>query len=145
MLGQVALQPHEWCADWWVPVMKDNFPARPGVGNRTASRLNVVAGIWLILSPWTVGLSWPPVACADTLLVGIVVLIVAAIRLSTPHTTLLSWINFLLGMWLFLSPFLLSFWVVSSATANAMILGGLIGVLGLGAAQAPHSTAPSPR
>jgi hypothetical protein len=78
------------------------------------------------------------------MLVGIAVLIVAVIRLTTPHTTVLSWINFLLGMWLIVSPFVLSFSVVSTATGTAMILGALIGPFGLGAALATRSTAPSP-
>jgi hypothetical protein len=78
------------------------------------------------------------------LLVGVVVLILAVIRLTTPHTTVLIWINFLLGMWLLSSPFLLSFYVVSAAAGNAMILGALIGPVGLGAALATRSTAPAP-
>jgi hypothetical protein len=124
--------------------MKDNLADPPRPGSRAASTLNVFAGIWLILSPWVLGASWPPVARFDTLLVGIAVLIVAVIRLTTPHTTVLSWINFLLGMWLLSSPFLLSFYVVSAAAANAMILGALIGPVSLGAALVIRSPAPSP-
>jgi SPW repeat len=66
--------------------------------------------------------------------VGIAVLILAAIRFTMPHTTTLSWINVLLGMWLFGSPFLLSFDVLVDATSNAMIFGMLISAFGLLAA-----------
>jgi hypothetical protein len=104
----------------------------------------VLAGIWLIISPWVLGFSWSPVAQCDTVLVGIAVLILAIIRLRMPHTTVLSWINQLLGIWLFLSPFLLSFYVASAATGNAMILGTLICTFGLWAAHVNRSTAPSP-
>jgi hypothetical protein len=70
--------------------MKDSLTDRPGDGIRPASRLNVFAGIWLIISPWVLGFSWPTVARCNTLLVGIAVLIVAAIRLTMPHTRVLS-------------------------------------------------------
>jgi hypothetical protein len=125
--------------------MTDKRPDRPGDGFRAASTLNVVAGIWLIISPWVLGDFWPPVARSNSVLVGIGVLIVAAIRLTMPRTTVLSWINFLLGMWLLFSPFLLSYSVVSTATGNAMIIGCLILLFGLGAAHAPQNTAPSLR
>jgi len=122
--------------------MKDNLTDRQKGDSRRVSTLNVFAGIWLIASPWVLGLSWPPAARGNALLVGIAVLILAAIRLTTPHTTVLSWINVLLGIWLVISPFLLGFYVVSSATGNALVLGGLIGPISLGAAYATRSNAP---
>jgi hypothetical protein len=54
----------------------------------------------------------------------------------------LSWINFLLGIWLIISPFVLGF-TVASALSNAILLGILVGIFGLWAALATHTTVPS--
>jgi hypothetical protein len=125
--------------------MGDKRTDRSRDDSRPASALNVVAGIWLFISAWALGASWLPVARTNTLVVGLAVLIVAAIRLATPRTAFLSWLNVLLAIWLFISPFLLSFYVLVDATANSIIVGILIGSNALWAAYTTRSTVPSPR
>jgi len=125
--------------------MTDRLADRPKVGGGLASKLNVLAGIWLMVSPWVLGYSWPPVVIFESVVVGIAVLFLAVIRLSRPHSTVLSWINILLGTWLFISPFLLDFYELPAATANAMLPGFFIANFGLLAAYANHTTPPRPR
>ena len=119
--------------------------------SRLASTLNVLAGIWLIISSWVLGFSDMQVPFWDTLIVGIVVLVLAAMRLGTPGTAGLSWLNFLVGIWLIISPWVLGFApnsaVMGSSTAasNAVILGILVGIFGLWAALTSRTPAAMPR
>jgi hypothetical protein len=122
-----------------IHVMSDRRTDRPRGGSPLASALNGLVGLWLLVSPWLLGKSWLPSATCNALAVGAAVLTLAAIRLKTPEATFLSWINCLLGVWLFLSPFLFGFYVLSLATANAMIFGLAIAFAGLLAGLKPRS------
>ncbi|HLJ97318.1 MAG TPA: SPW repeat protein [Gemmataceae bacterium] len=117
----------------------NNLPRRTNDASRPASTLNVLAGIWLIISAWVLGYSGVSAAMGDMLIVGIVVLILAAIRLGTPGAVGLSWINVLLGIWLIISPFVLGFTAASAAMSNAIILGILVVLFGLWAALASQT------
>jgi hypothetical protein len=123
--------------------MNSNFPTRSDDPGRPASVLNVLAGIWLIISAWVLGFAAMSVPLWDVLLVGIAVLILAAIRLATPGATGLSWIVFLLGVWLIISPWVLGFGAISVPMGNAVILGILVAIFGLWAAFAPQAPGPS--
>jgi hypothetical protein len=124
----------------------DNYlTRRSDDASRPASALNVLAGIWLIISPWVLGFTDLRVPLWDTLLVGIAVLVLAAIRLGTSGTTGLSWVNLLLGIWLIISPFVLGFTAASAAMSNAIVLGILVGIFSLWAALATRTPALSPR
>jgi hypothetical protein len=122
-----------------------NLGSRSDDASQPASTLNVLAGIWLIISAWVIGSAGLPVALWDTLIVGIVVLVLAAIRLGTRGATGLSWINFLLGIWLIISPFVLGYTAASGAMTNAIILGILVAIFSLWAALARPTSVPSPR
>jgi hypothetical protein len=126
--------------------MSRNLPSMPDDATHPGSALNVIAGIWLIISPWVLGFSnlqTPPLW--DTLLVGIAVLILSAIRLGTVGTEGLSWISFLVGIWLLISPFVLNFSGTSAAMGNEVILGILVGLFSLWGALAGQPAAMPPR
>ena len=100
---------------------------------KTASGINVLAGIWLIISPFVLGFWRLPAATWDNIIVGIVILILAATRVAQPtfRTAWASWVNLILGIWLIISP-----WVLQIAGApvplwNNVVLGIVVGVLGL--------------
>lgn len=123
-----------------------NLTNGTGDTSRPASGLNVVAGIWLIISAWVVGFAGQPLATWETLCVGIAVLVLAIIRLGTPGAVGLSWINFLLGIWLIIAPFVLGFSESVAATRNSVVLGILVGVFGLwGAIGEQRQTPVAPR
>jgi hypothetical protein len=85
---------------------------------RIASGLNILLGIWLIISPWVFGYaSAGPAPMWNSVVVGALVLILAATRFSTPHTAPgLSWTNLVLGLWTIASP-----WIyVYQGLGNAM-------------------------
>jgi len=121
---------------------------------RNASWVNVLAGAWLIISPWVVGFGALQAAMLDTLIVGIAVLILALVRVGMPTPAAgASWINFVLGLWLIISPFVLQYSNSVAAAANDVIVGIIVAVFALwsalGAGLGTYTTTgrgqPSPR
>ncbi len=72
----------------------------------TASIINIILGVWLIISPLVI--IFPNSGQAtNAVIVGIIVAVLSLIRAFTPETTAgLNWINIVLGAWLIISPFL---------------------------------------
>jgi|ERR1043165_232993 hypothetical protein len=122
--------------------MNDNLTTRPDDVSRLPSVFNVLAGIWLIVAAWVLGFGGVPVAAMDTLLVGIAVLVLAVIRLAMEGTTGLSWLNFVVGIWLLISPFVLRFNNITAAMTNAVIFGVLVLAFSLWAALASQTATP---
>jgi hypothetical protein len=87
----------------------------------TASALNILAGIWLIIAPFVLGYSdgdpyW------NNIVFGAIVALLAAGRIAgAPRAAALSWINALIGVWLFVS----AFWLdnTNPAQTNDVIMG----------------------
>ena len=124
--------------------MNNNLTKRSDDDGPPTSTLNVLAGIWLIVSPWVLGFAGLGVPFWDTLLVGVAVAGLALIRLRTPGATGLSWINVFVAIWLIISPFVLGFTIASAAMSNAIFLGILVSMFSA-LALATQSPAPSPR
>jgi hypothetical protein len=101
-------------------------------GARTASVLNAIAGVWLIISSWVLGFAAHPAALWSTLIVGIVVLVFAWIRAARPGMNVgLSWLNLILGIWLIIAPAVCRFSMFRVAAGNSIVLGIIVGILGL--------------
>lgn len=109
-------------------------PVPPAVGPdwratvATASGINVLAGIWLIIAPFVLGYSnnvyW------NDIVFGAIVGILALARISGAwRASWLSWVNMLIGVWIFVS----AFWLDNQARAswNDVILGAIVFFLGL--------------
>jgi hypothetical protein len=94
----------------------------------SASGLNVIAGIWLIISPFVLAYSsgdayWNPIVF------GAIVAVVSLARLGGAYRARwLARLNMAIGAWLFIS----GFWLASTARAswNEWILGVIVFVLG---------------
>lgn len=100
-----------------------------------ASGLNIIAGIWLIIAPFVL-LFDKQSGRVDDVIVGIVVAVLAAIRVfAARDAAWLSWINAILGLWTIASPFVLGL-QAQSAYWNNVILGIVILVLGIISASA---------
>ncbi|MCW8193859.1 SPW repeat protein [Proteobacteria bacterium 005FR1] len=102
---------------------------------RIASGLNVLIGVWLIAAPWILGYG-VNAAIWNDVIVGVALLVLAGIRVAMPgRYASISWVNVVLGVWLFLAPFILQYGSlalvgVSSAIWNDVILGIAVIVLG---------------
>jgi len=103
---------------------------------KTASGINVVAGVWLILSPYILGFAAISAALANSVITGIIIGVLALIRVYTPKTSAsLSWINLILGVWLIAAPFILG---ITSMVAvwNSVILGIIVAAMAIWSATA---------
>jgi hypothetical protein len=106
-------------------------------GARTASVLNLIAGLWLIISPFWMDFLGHPVALWNTVIVGAMVGLLSLIRACYPAESVgLSWINLILGIWLIVSPFFLPYGLFEVAVHNDVITGIVIGVLSIWSALA---------
>jgi hypothetical protein len=91
---------------------------------RTASGLNILAGLWLILAPFVLGFSSLGGAMWNSLILGAAIAGLAIIRVINPLSLAgLSWWNFVFGIWLLLSPFIIGFAGVESPTWNTVVVG----------------------
>lgn len=95
----------------------------------TASGLNVLAGIWLIIAPFVLGYANQTPTTNDIWL-GIIVGVLALIRAVTRGAQWLSWINILAGIWLIIAPFVLGY-AITTPRWNDIILGIIVIILAL--------------
>jgi SPW repeat len=110
---------------------------------KTISRLNVLAGIWLVVSPFLLAYGggdavWNPIAC------GVVVALLGYLRVSGEYSeSWLSWTSAVVGVWLFIS----GFWLADSARAewNSLALGALVFLFSTASASASKRPPPPQR
>lgn len=97
----------------------------------TASGLNVLAAIWLLISPSLMGFAGTALA-TNVYVVAIIIGILALIRFfsPTPNTNWLSWVNIMLGLWLIISPFIFGF-LGAGILWNAIIFGIIVAALAI--------------
>lgn len=99
---------------------------------RWASGFNIVAGLWLVLSPWIYGYREQEGAW-NSILVGLTVVVLAGLRASgRASASWISWFNTALGVWVILSPLLyyddtFNQWRIW----NSLLVGAAISTLGL--------------
>src|SRR5918912_748594 len=97
-----------------------------------ASGLNIIAGIWLLISPWVLQFSDLRSVMTNDVVFGVVVGVLAAIRaFGAYRVSWLSWINLLVGIWLVISAFTMVSSAVPKPFWNNVILGVIVGVLSI--------------
>lgn len=120
------------------PAARDPMAAgrrAPGAGSgwretvMTASGLNFVAGIWLIIAPWVLGYGNGDPYWNDVLFGALIAIFAGARMAGAFRESGLSLINAAIGVWLFAS----AFWLDNTGTAGAndIILGIVVFVLAL--------------
>lgn len=97
--------------------------------------LNMVLGVWLILSPWVLGYAnandWTTPRLANAWWAGVVIFIIALAAASFPRALWLEWCNVILGAWVVVSPWILGFTDHPLALWNAIVVGLLVAILAL--------------
>ncbi|HEX8963052.1 MAG TPA: SPW repeat protein [Rhodocyclaceae bacterium] len=91
---------------------------------------NIVLGLWMIVSPWVLAYSGDAPATSNAVIIGVVVAVLAALELFNV-TAWEEWVNFILGIWLVISPWVLRFSADRTATSNDVVLGIVIAVLAI--------------
>ncbi len=126
---------------------KDNTERKPTDSKRrcvmkTAKSLNwiiAIGGVWEILAPFLLSYSKATTAMWDAIIIGLALVILGAwAGLANESNTVksLSWVNAVLGLWLVIAPFILAYSGVAAAMWNDVIVGIIVLVLGVWAAQA---------
>jgi len=85
-----------------------------------------ILGLWLLVSPFALQFSsYTEIAALNSYVFGVGVMVLAAIALARPR----MWeeqVNVILGVWLFLAPFVLGFQTETAAMVNHLLIGLLI-------------------
>jgi hypothetical protein len=107
--------------------MNEQRVSMPERSRSGSSWMNILLGVWVIISPFVLGMNVPK-AIWNNVVAGAVVGILAIIRWIMRQSGW-SWVNLLLGIWLVISPFLL--FLSGAAMWNNVILGIIIAALAL--------------
>jgi SPW repeat len=112
---------------------------------KTASTVTLLAGIWLFISPWVYSVSRLPNAW-NSWVVGLAIAALAAIRIGSPaELPGLSWLNCLLGVWTFASPWVFGYTADSGRLVNSLCVGVVVFFMALRSATAtPRRGTPLP-
>ena len=108
---------------------------------KTAKTLNwlvAVGGAWEFLAPFILSYSQTKTALWDAIIIGIVLVVLGAwagLANEVGTVKALSWVNAVLGLWLVIAPFILAYSGVAAAMWNDIIVGIIVLVLGIWAAQ----------
>jgi len=92
--------------------------------------VSALIGAWLIVSPWALGIHEPLTAVGNFVAIGAVMLAFALGALFVPEAWE-EWSEFVLGLWLVASPWVLEFAGVPLALQNALLCGIVQAILAL--------------
>lgn len=107
---------------------------------RTASGLNFLAGIYLLISAWIAGANTGN--HVNGIIAGIVVAVLAATRFSGAAGPWASWIDAIIGVWLVLSPWIYHY-AGTGMQWNSIVVGIIMIVLGAWSAMAGDTSEPA--
>ena len=98
---------------------------------KSTATINLLAGIWLFISPWVYG-SYMTSNAWNNWIVGALMVIFAVGRLSSPLTTRgLSVANLILGAWTFVTPWIYGYTAHMDRFVNSLCVGAIVFILGL--------------
>lgn len=93
--------------------------------------INLVAGLWLFVSPWVYRAHSAPNAW-NSWIVGALIVSFAATRISNPfHSRGASVINVVLGAWTFASPWIYRYTGDTHRFFNSLCVGIVVFILGV--------------
>lgn len=95
---------------------------------RAFSAIEVLLGIWLIVTPWVLGAPGQRVATSG-IVVGVIAVICGVVRFARKHTAVFGWIVVLAGAWTVMSPWVLGEEQAYSRTWNYVIVGVLLALI----------------
>ena len=104
---------------------------------KTLSWIIAVAGLWEIIAPFVFGMTATTAFLWDAIIIGLALVVLGVwAALANQETTVkyLNWINAVLGLWLIIAPFVLSYSSAATAMWNDIIIGLVALVLGAWAA-----------
>ena len=107
-----------------------HLDARMG-GIRTASAICLLAGIWFFVSPWVYGSAGAANAW-NSWIVGAAIFLIGCLRVWRPaYSTGFSWVNLVLGIWAFCSPWIYGYTANTGRFINSLCVGVIVFVCAL--------------
>lgn len=103
----------------------NNVMGNDGASPRVGSTLSLLAGVWLMASPFVFGYTTAAMM-RDGVITGIIVAVLAIVGLTIASETWSRWLNILAGIWLILSAAAYSFAESPVLIWNNVIVGVLI-------------------
>lgn len=104
-------------------MLTDNYTAQA----RLTGGINVVLGVWLLVSPWVFGYHVGSEASWNSVIVGALIALLAAFRAYSARVyPSLSWINLLLALWTVVSPWAWGYAENVDARLDNVVLGVMI-------------------
>jgi hypothetical protein len=96
----------------------------------TASGIDVLVGLWLIISPWVLAYHSLAAATTNDVIFGIIIAVLAASRFFGAYDIAWpSWVNVVLGVWILVSPWFLGYSMHMAALWNNVFFGIAVIVL----------------
>ena len=90
-----------------------------------ASSIAALAGLWLFFSPWGYG-AYANLSAWNSWIVGALIVALAVRRMTHPAETNLSWVNSLIGLWVFFSPWVYGYAGDSGRFINNLFVGVVV-------------------
>ena len=92
--------------------------------------VNMVIGVWLVVSAWALGLEADRAMTANFVIVGLALVALTLGAIFVPKAWE-EWSEFALGIWLIVSPWVLNFNIHLDATRNAVACGAAVALLSI--------------
>jgi hypothetical protein len=122
--------------------MITNESTAGAAGFKLAAGINLLTGVWVFVSPWVYGAAGNPNAW-NSWIAGAAVALFALARMNDAGSRGISWINTILGAWLFISPWVFGYTGNTGRYINSLCAGVLIFVLSIYNARSHSSGLPS--
>lgn len=121
MGGEVSMSPDE-------PIVSlDEQPNQAALSSiKMASSITLLVGIWFFVSPWVYG-AFTNITAWNSWLVGALIVVIAWIRIAFPASMPgLSWFSMLLGIYVFLSPWIYTYTGNTGRYINSLCVGFVV-------------------
>lgn len=94
---------------------------------RVSAVINILIGMWVFITPWVYGAAWDNPTSWNAWLLGPLLVLLALVRWINPMgSRKVGWVNMLLGLWLFISPWALGYTFNSGRFVNNLCAGAVI-------------------
>ena len=102
---------------------------------KAASTICLLAGVWLFVSPWVYGAANPGTAPWNSWIIGGFMVLFGIMRIvRAAYSTILSWCNLILGIWIFFSPWIWHYVGNEGRFINSLCVGVIVFVFSIASA-----------
>ena len=121
-------------------------PRPPDRATRWQDPVNLIIAIWFFISPWVLAFGYtataagtPTIAAWNTWVLSVLVFLVALTAMGRRYVRGQEWFNLILGVWIFVAPWVLGFAArASDAAWDHWIVGALVFLVSASALTSPR-------